>query len=58
MSRHVIILKGEPVHEDDESGSKLCKDVYDAISDKTVIAATSCQFGQAMAVLIIYDDVE
>jgi hypothetical protein len=56
LTRHVKVILGEPINGDTESGSKLAKDVYDAISDKTIVATASCQFGQNLAVLLIYDD--
>jgi hypothetical protein len=58
MARHCKVILGEPVNGDNESGAKLAKDVYDTISDKTIVATASCQFGQKLAVLLIYDDVE
>ena len=56
MARHCKVVLGEPIHNDDETGTKLAKDVYDVISDKTIVATASCQFGQKLAVLLIYDD--
>jgi ABC-type uncharacterized transport system ATPase subunit len=56
MARHTAIVMAEPVDGQTEAETgKLAAKIQAIVESNTVVAMTSCRFGQKMAIAIVYD---